>query len=146
MHPHKPTLHPHTLRIHTLRTTLCAPHFAPHILPPYFALLHFGPPHFVPHSLCPTLCTPHFAPPPSPQFASQNFAILINSVIKLHIKVYFEYTGLYYFCRLCMQYLSKISVMELMINKWTDCKIFRNRLSINFLILAQHRLLYRPYI
>ena len=64
-------------------------------------------PHFAPHTLRPTRC--------APPFEHKNFAILMNSVKKLHRSIPLIQAGLYYFYRLCM-HLSKISVMELIIN------------------------------
>ena len=70
-------------------------HYATHTL--HFHTLSF-------HTLRPSLCTPHFVP--------EQFKIPINYTIKLPRSI-----GLYYVYCLCMHYLSKIIVVELIINK-----------------------------
>ena len=123
-----PTLRPHTLRSHTLHPTLCvpilyAPNFVPPTLHPHILRLHTLRLHTLrPHTLHPHTLRPHFEP--------KYFVISINSVIKLQRSIPFD-TRQYYFYRLCMHYLRKTSVMNI-INKKNKLQNFFNLIVYQF--------------
>ena len=97
---------------YNLHLMLFAPHFVPSRAPSHFALPHFAPQHFA--------IQIHYV------LQWQSSVALIHRPIILLSFVY--------------HYLSKTSVIELIINKQTDCNFFWNWPFTNFRILG-HQLL-----